>query len=254
MPNVSWQRFLREQTLTRVREVDRQARKLRRKQDPDTLHDVRVAIRRLNECLKTFRDSYESDHIGRTRRQLRKWMKACGEARTIDITLELLGKADPELVQQRADLAGRLKRWKWEKLPARCRVRKSAQDPAAHARRLLPALAAEWFQAGDGAAAPRASARTVHQFRLHSKHLRYTLELFAEVARSDAQREALKAVQNLLGAIHDCVASIEILKGRRKEIAKIRRLQIAREAAFRAHWHSHFAAVERQRWITKLVI
>jgi CHAD domain-containing protein len=61
--------------------------------DEDSVHDLRVAIRRLRECLRMFRDVYPAGPRKRIRKELRKLMKAAELVRSADIALDLMKKA-----------------------------------------------------------------------------------------------------------------------------------------------------------------
>ena len=57
------------------------------------IHDLRVAIRRLNVCLRVFARFYPGHSAKRVRHQLEGLMELAGDVRNRDIALELLGKA-----------------------------------------------------------------------------------------------------------------------------------------------------------------
>src|ERR1700686_5686988 len=61
--------------------------------DADTIHDLRVAIRRFTQTLRVFRDSFERTHVKKMRRPLRTLMYLCGDIRNCDIALEVLEAA-----------------------------------------------------------------------------------------------------------------------------------------------------------------
>lgn len=62
--------------------------------DPDSVHDLRVAIRRFTQCLRAFRQFFPRAEVKKIRRNLDRIMTACGEVRNRDIALELVAKAD----------------------------------------------------------------------------------------------------------------------------------------------------------------
>ena len=72
---------------------------------PDAVHDLRVAIRRLNQCLRLFRDFFPPGEARSIRRQLRKLMDLAGDVRNYDIAVELVKKSKtpviPELATER---------------------------------------------------------------------------------------------------------------------------------------------------------
>jgi CHAD domain-containing protein len=61
--------------------------------DPDAIHDLRVAIRRLSRCLRVFAEFYPGDSWKRIRRDLRGLMRIAGCVRDRDIALALLAEA-----------------------------------------------------------------------------------------------------------------------------------------------------------------
>lgn len=81
----------------------------------------------------------------------------------------------------------------------------------ANARIVLPAMVREYFDKGRKIAAKQPGASHLHPFRLATKRIRYTLEIFQDVygpALKD-RLEELKPVQDALGAVNDCVATAD---------------------------------------------
>jgi CHAD domain-containing protein len=78
--------------------------------DADSIHDLRVAIRRLGRCLLVFSAFYPGHSWKTLRKQLRVLMDAAGAARDYDIAMELLGEAGvaPGAAILRRLAAGRL--------------------------------------------------------------------------------------------------------------------------------------------------
>ncbi len=70
--------------------------------DADAIHDVRVAIRRLRQCLRVFSTFYPDNSWKKVRRELAGVMQSCGNVRDRDIAIDLLTDAglpaDSELV------------------------------------------------------------------------------------------------------------------------------------------------------------
>ena len=58
--------------------------------DPDAIHDVRVAIRRLRQCLRVFSKFYPDNSWKKIRRELAGVMQSCGRVRDHDIAIGLL--------------------------------------------------------------------------------------------------------------------------------------------------------------------
>ena len=61
--------------------------------DPDAIHDVRVAMRRLSRCLRVFAQFYPDNSWKKIRRRIAALMTAAGAVRDCDIALELVGRA-----------------------------------------------------------------------------------------------------------------------------------------------------------------
>ena len=78
------------------RRLDRFAFELRRAAksgDADAIHDLRVAIRRLSQCLRVFGQFFPARNSKKIRRRLRRIMDLAAEIRNRDITLALLREA-----------------------------------------------------------------------------------------------------------------------------------------------------------------
>lgn len=106
-----------------LRKFAAQATRARRKPDPDAVHDLRVSIRRLGQCLRVFQQFFPAKERKRVRRRLKKLMQAAGEVRNRDIALDLIASfgvpADSQVLRRLAggraraagDLAAALDRW-----------------------------------------------------------------------------------------------------------------------------------------------
>jgi CHAD domain-containing protein len=73
--------------------------------DAESIHDLRVAIRRLNRCLRVFAPFFPGDSWKKIRRQLAELMEAAGRVRDRDIALQLLAEAG---ISPHATIATRL--------------------------------------------------------------------------------------------------------------------------------------------------
>ena len=127
-----------------------------------------------------------------------------------------------------------------------------------NARAQLPAIAGAYFQAGRKTLHGAKTPAELHAFRLKTKRLRYTLELFrACYGPSFEQRiESLKEVQTLLGDINDCAVGLRVaaklLPSRAPQYKKVERFLNTRAthltAAFRKYWREKFDAPGREDW------
>ena len=112
------------QTATLLRRLGKEAARAARASDPETVHDLRVAIRRLNGCLRLFTGFYASGSRKDLKKGLKKLMKLCAAVRDRDIAMELLAEAgvppssavvrrlEAERKDAAHDLRAALKGWK----------------------------------------------------------------------------------------------------------------------------------------------
>jgi CHAD domain-containing protein len=126
----------------------------------------------------------------------------------------------------------------------------SKESVEENARRLLPEMVEDLFRMGQEASRPDTSQQRMHQFRLKTKRVRYTLELFAPVYGKNTKPmlESLKGLQGTLGAINDCATTLEMIRRDRPAAAAVRRLAREREKEFRMLWQKHFGPREKARW------
>jgi CHAD domain-containing protein len=61
-------------------------------EDPEALHDVRVAVRRLTSALDVFADGLDDEPRRRARRMLRRDAEPLGAARDLDVQIALVRK------------------------------------------------------------------------------------------------------------------------------------------------------------------
>lgn len=133
---------------------------------------------------------------------------------------------------------------------------------AVNARRQLPRLMAQYFREVREALADEPSPAHLHQIRLASKKIRYTLELFEPCYGPEFARrmESLKDVQTSLGDVNDAVAANGLLRDvmpstpQRKTLRAYLKTRAAEKAEeFRVHWTQKFDAPgEEQRWLAFL--
>jgi CHAD domain-containing protein len=87
-------KFALVQTRARLKRVTTQiGRATRHPKTPETAHDLRVAIRRFTQCLRTFHDLLDPGPVKKMRKKLRKLMGLCGAKRDYDVGLEVLAEA-----------------------------------------------------------------------------------------------------------------------------------------------------------------
>jgi CHAD domain-containing protein len=133
-----------------------------------------------------------------------------------------------------------------------------AASSGENARAQLPAVAGAYFKAGRKLLSGSPAPEELHAFRLKTKRLRYTLELFRACYSVGLEQrlDSLKDIQTLLGDINDCAAALRIaaanLPAKSPDHTKVERFLQARSkrltAAFRKHWKEKFDAPGREDW------
>ena len=87
---VPMRKYVREQIAALLRRLAFQVSHASRRADPDAVHDLRVSIRRLTQCLKTFREFLGRGNAKKIRRKLKGLMDLAAGVRNRDIALEFL--------------------------------------------------------------------------------------------------------------------------------------------------------------------
>ena len=254
-----------------LRQIDRvvfQSTRAIKSRDEESVHDLRVAIRRLIQGLAVFRPNFTSKKPRKMRKSLKQVLSLAGIVRDYDIALDCIAKLQSphaeriretlraERKKAEAPLVENLKHMVLRKAPRQWRrefeIVNLQQVPGCEtvgdaARRELPRTAQLFFRRGDQAVAAGRTAEQLHQFRLAAKKFRYTFEIFAGVYRSVSRSllEQLKTLQQALGKINDC-ASTRSLLTRFDAHADIQAALKSRErrktAQFRQLWTAQFAS------------
>lgn len=126
-----------------------------------------------------------------------------------------------------------------------------ARSAADNAAEKLPQLVAAYFSAGRKMTAEPALPDELHQFRIRSKRLRYTLELFRPCYGPvmDRRLESLRRIQQCLGEMND-FATIRELVDEPEIVAGLDRLVEAKAKEFAALWRNEFDREGAEsRWI-----
>jgi CHAD domain-containing protein len=205
---------------------------------PNTIHQLRIATRRLRTALRLFRHMLPAK-VAKLRKELRWFARALSEVRDLDVYAEnfraYLQTLPPDQLQ---DLGGYELHLRRARAEARNQLGAVFDDERYAAliggfRALLdgaplPSAVRRWrsFRISDGfkkylrASAKRvqklgrkigsrAHAEELHKLRIRTKRLRYELEFFTEVYPSlESTARATKALQDVLGEHQDaCTAS-----------------------------------------------
>jgi CHAD domain-containing protein len=210
-----------------------------RADDIEYIHRARVASRRLRAALRVFRDCFRHKQVKRWRKHIRRMTSEFGNARDMDVQIELVCRAlhtadQPTYYPGVARLLVHLERQR-ERLQAGVveaskRLRRSGvlEEMQATAKRLLAGLSAEELAAQKSAArgvmAKHVERRLScllscedslldseakqqhHAMRIAVKRLRYKLEIANPVYEKQLAPfiESVKRVQTFLGEVHDC--------------------------------------------------
>lgn len=270
-----------------LRSVSTQITRTIRSHGAGEVHDLRVAIRRFMRILVVLKPCFPRGESRRIRRGLKRIMVQAGAVRDHDIALRLLtrmavSKSGPaglgaiarQFQEKRKEaaetLSTTLRRWVQRNLPASWRkaVVSEGGPKAADARfcaapvdvlakRILPAMATEHFRFGKDAAQDRASVGEIHRFRIASKNLRYTLDLFAPLYGTSLPGllEQLKDIQTLLGDINDCATVRRLLHSqkasRQKEgkeiLSALKKRQRRKTEEFQKRYAAEFSSAAMLR-------
>jgi CHAD domain-containing protein len=208
--------------------------------DEVSVHQARVASRRLREALPVLGARADLAAIDRAGKRVRRITRALGPVRELDVTLMLLAELDgkrttpqraiarvraavlEERQKRRRSMLEEMSPSRLEKLRKRL-VQVAAPDARGQVSRNALAEAAQ--QASLRARSLKAAieraggiylADRLHRVRIEAKKLRYALEIQRELtrSRSTARLTRLKQQQDLLGRVHD----LEVLIERTREV------------------------------------
>jgi CHAD domain-containing protein len=207
--------------------------------DYTSVHQARVASRRLRQALPLLGVRADAHALDRAGRRVRRITRALGPVRELDVTLLLLAelarrRAAPkraiarvraavtaERQERRREMLAAIKPSKLNKLRKRLVKVAAPESPASEQR---SALAEANAQAAARAAQLKAAieraggiylADRLHRVRVAAKKLRYALEIQRELtqSRSMTNLNRLKAQQDLLGRMHDLEILIDRTRG-----------------------------------------
>jgi CHAD domain-containing protein len=220
--------------------------KVRKDEDPEDVHDMRVAIRRTRSALELLEEApvFKAKNLRAMRRRLRPLARALGAVRDLDVFLERVDTYEKEYPEHAAGLGilrGELSRRREaaredlldvlgsRKLERRIgEVEDFATHPVDVSHEEMPVLVRHFaggaiWRRYEAALAfecvlPNAPPPTLHQLRITSKRLRYALEMFHDALGPAVEPlvGALVAVQDHLGALQDAVVAIQLVDALRE--------------------------------------
>jgi CHAD domain-containing protein len=262
-----------EQIRRLIERVAFQANRAAKAPSPDAIHDLRVAIRRTEQALATFKRLLPRKATKRVRKQLKTVLGSAGAVRDCDIAVKILLKfRQPEAADLRrhirarrkaaegslqAELKGLSLRTKVSRWLAHLRLHgpqtEIQRETRAVAAAALPRLAQRFFEAGDSAAASHHCGEKLHEFRIQAKKFRYTLELFAPIygpALTEWIGE-IKFAQSILGKMNDYRSVLALATGFKcgKNLrASLKRSERRKAREFRECWTERFSAAVAGKW------
>ncbi len=260
--------------------------------DADTVHDLRVSIRRYESSVAAFNGFFPARQARKFEKRLREILKPAGIVRDRDIALQLASGAGltPQtplvrvLSRQRQELAKSFldvaKRWtkrnpshKWRRRLAvtSCMDQSgsakstwdSTRTSSENAAVVLPRLARKFFSKGRKLIQWETPDRKLHDFRLRAKRFRYTLELFKPCygPTFNEHVRAIKQLQDHMGTMNDCAATLDLLEtpglrgqeGAQQLRDALKRRISSERAGFFTYWQTHFAGEDvEKRWMDYL--
>lgn len=198
-----------------------------RAEDPDGIHDLRVASRRLRAILTAHAKSFPKTKLGKLRKRIQRVTTVLGKPRELDVTLALLERhrqmlhgseryainhvirrvraeraAQCEAIAQGAAMVASpaFDRGVSGLLNGRYRAKDFRRTAAKHTRKRFAKLVARYEQWRDG----RTDA-SLHQVRIAFKKFRYTCEMYGPLYGRGMKTliRQLKKAQEALGDWHD---------------------------------------------------
>lgn len=221
-----------------VDEVGAAAPRVADTSDPEGLHDLRVALRRLRVLLKVYGGYPEGRVRKRVLRSLRDLARATGVARDLEVTLAWVDSArgapsrSPAIDRWHAELSAATGAARRELLPlidrdlppllaqlrdtvAAFGRRRPVSGPFGGATAQRVQREAERLARELGAITGARQVEAVHRARIRGKHVRYLLAPWRDVCPACTAAEVqLKRLQDLLGEMHDCHVRVTLLAER----------------------------------------
>ena len=262
--------FAVEQAGKLLTDLNSQIRRAAKSPNADAVHDIRVDIRKISQALRVFKPVFPGQERKKFRRKLKRIMELAGEVRNFDIALKLLKKSKSNAAQplqstfkKRRKRAARafakaLRRWIDQRLPSEWRSRLLApaknnqtDEPVTNvADQVIRSMTKDYYAQGNEAAKVFAPKK-LHKFRIASKKLRYTLELFQPVLPANpngrlkqVELKQVENVQRLLGRANDYATTRRLIlqEGASKKLAaQLKKKERKRVEEFHCYWENELA-------------
>lgn len=218
--------------------------------DNEYIHRMRVATRRLRSALRIFRASFPRQEYKQYTKDIRAVTKALGEARDLDVHLELLEKLPPQFLDPPLSpginrLRLRLKQQRQQSQSSVIEAMTALEED--QTLRKIARWASPWLQQSesfnlysphlyklafssiktrleemmvfDQSVRYEVNVSELHAMRISAKRLRYTMEVFQDLYGEGMKPfiNQTKKLQDLLGSIHDADVWIELIPNFIKE-------------------------------------
>jgi len=254
--------------------------------DPEGIHQMRVALRRLDASLSLYKPLIPEAQIERLRHRIKSVTHTLGPARDWDVfineTLDpvaanMSNDADLKLLRSVAlrqrmaayrevhkslrsqayremwrDMALWLAEREWRQQPVSEKSVQLMSDVRAFSEAVLDKAHHKLLKRGKGFAVLDAHAR--HKLRIRIKKLRYAGEFFSPLYDADASEkflDKLRDMQDELGRLNDVETARSLMEGLATGDA-LRTRRIARAGGLVIGWHRHAAALREdalvRRW------
>lgn len=224
---------------------------LRAEPEPEAVHQLRVAARRLRSALSTFKDLVADDRLPAVKADLKWLAQSLDQARNLDVFADVVAAqakdmaAPPQGLDTLTAALDTARREAWS----------AAAETASSARfRALMIDTTAWVETGDWLTAPATPAKTFarealnarlkrvlkrgkrlrhaddaarHRLRIETKKLRYATEAFESLCPKKAAARFIdrtKGIQEILGELNDLAVAGPLMAS----------LELKRDAAFAA--------------------
>ncbi|MEI7832306.1 MAG: CHAD domain-containing protein [bacterium] len=212
---------------------------VRRAEDIECVHRMRVASRRVRTALNLFADCFPAKRVAQWQEQIKGITKALGAARDTDVQLEVLHELLAEAPEQRYLPGIRRVILRLEQRRKRLQVRLIAALDRLEERKTLPEMEGALRQqrihaqlhqvSGTPPQLYRRAQATLiaqlevmlgyelyldkpermlelHAMRIAAKHLRYSLQIYGPIYDGELKEffTVVRKLQDILGEIHDC--------------------------------------------------
>jgi putative phosphoesterase len=243
--NTNYCKFGAQTTLSLLQALEAQIGGVVESEDIEYIHKMRVASRRIRAALPIFKVCFPKKKFKRWLGDIKKVTQLLGEARDLDVQIAFIGQYMEKLGASSSERMGMALLLKSHQ---NCRIAVQAPvvvgleelkesavlpDMMQFCNRVVDGLAqapfdassvlekAFWhissgidgFLALDECVHQENEVLQHHKMRIHAKHLRYTMEVFAPLYKTQLANEIkiLKEFQDTLGEMHDCDVWIETI-------------------------------------------